>query len=125
MENVTVGQIAVLIAFIAALITGGIKIKDAVKKWLEALLKEKFDAQSKETKALSSKLDNLEKRLDNVDLENCKNYLVTFLSEVKRGEIKDEIEKQRFWEEFGHYTDRGGNSYIKRDVEELKKKGSI
>ena len=125
MENVTVGQIAVVIAFIAALITGGIKIKDAVKKWLEALLKEKFDEQSKETKALSSKIDNLEKRLDDVDLENCKNYLFTFLSEFKRGEVKDEIEKQRFWEEFSHYVDRGGNSYIKRDVEELKKKGSI
>lgn len=125
MENVTVGQIAVVIAFIAALITGGVKIKDAVKKWLENLLKEKFDAASKETKLLSSKIDQIEKRLDDVDLENCKNYLVTFLSEVKRGEIKDEIEKQRFWEEYEHYINKGGNSYIHRDVEELKQKGKI
>lgn len=125
MENITVGQIAVGIAFLAALITGGVKIKDAVKKWLENLLKEKFDAASKETKALAAKIDSIEKQLANVDLENCKNYLVTFISEVKRGEVKDEIEKQRFWEEYKHYTDKGGNSYIRHDVEELGKKGLI
>lgn len=125
MENITVGQIAVGIAFLAALITGGVKIKDAVKKWLETLLKEKFDEASKETKTLSAKIDSIEKQLANVDLENCKNYLVTFISEVKRGEVKDEIEKQRFWEEYEHYTHKGGNSYIRHDVEELKKKGAI
>lgn len=125
MENITIGQIAIAVAFIAALITGGIKIKDAVKKWLENLLKEKFDAASKETKALADKIDALEKRLADVDLENCKNYLVTFISEVKRGEVKDEIERKRFWEEYEHYTHEGGNSYIRHDVEELAKKGLI
>jgi hypothetical protein len=125
LENITVGQIAAVVIFIAALITGGVKIKDSVKKWLENLLKAKFDEVNDKTDKLSLKIDKLEERLDSVDLENCKNYLVTFLSEVKRGEIKDEIEKQRFWEEFSHYTDRGGNSYIKRDVEELKKLGKI
>lgn len=125
MENITVGQIAIAVAFLAALITGGVKIKDAVKKWLETLLKEKFDEASKETKTLSAKIDSIEKQLANVDLENCKNYLVTFISEVKRGEVKDEIEKQRFWEEYEHYTHKGGNSYIRHDVEELKKKGAI
>lgn len=125
MENITVGQIAIAVTFLAALITGGVKIKDAVKKWLETLLKEKFDEASKETKALSAKIDSIEKQLADVDLENCKNYLVTFLSEMKRGEVKDEIEKQRFWEEYEHYTRKGGNSYIHHDVEELKKKGTI
>lgn len=125
MENITVGQIAIAVAFIAALITGGIKIKDAVKKWLENLLKEKFDEVRKEIKAVSDKVDNLESSLFDVDLENCKNYLVTYISEVKRGESKDEIEKQRFWEEYKHYTDKGGNSYIRHDVEELGKKGLL
>ena len=43
MEQITIGQIAVGIAFLAALITGGVKIKDAVKKWLEGLLQSRFD----------------------------------------------------------------------------------
>lgn len=125
MENITLGQIAIVVAFLAALITGGVKIKNTVKKWLENLLKEKFDEQRKETQALSIKIEKLEQSLFDVDLENCKNYLVTYISEIKRGEVKDEIEKQRFWEEYRHYIDKGGNSYIRHDVEELGKKGLI
>ncbi len=115
MENITLGQIAIAVAFIAALITGGVKIKESVKKWLENLLKEKFDT-------VNNKIDAIEKCLTDVDIENCKNYLVTYLSEVKRGETKDEIERQRFWEEYKHYIDKGGNSYIRHDVDELGKK---
>jgi hypothetical protein len=125
MEHITVGQIAVAVAFIAALITGGVKIKDTVKKWLEGILKEKFEEQKRETDAIKASVEGLRTQLSTVDLENCKNYLVTFISEVKRGEQKDEIERQRFWEEYQHYIDQGGNSYIHRDVEELKAKGII
>lgn len=125
MEHITVGQIAVAVAFIAALITGGVKIKDTVKKWLEGILKEKFEEQKRETDAIKASVDGLKAQMNTVDLENCKNYLVTFISEVKRGEPKDEIERQRFWEEYQHYCDQGGNSYIHRDVEELKAKGVI
>ena len=126
LENITVGQIAVFIAFVAALITGGVKIKDAVKKWLENLLKGKFDEQSKENKALSDKIDKLEEKTDKVDFENCKNYLVTYISSIKRGEEKDEIEKERFWENYTRYTeDYDGNSYIKGEVKKLTDKGLI
>lgn len=125
MESITIGQIAVAVAFIAALITGGVKIKDAVKKWLTGVLKENFDKQAQETRALSEKIDKLEHQLCNVDLENCKNYLVTFLAEVERGELKDEIEIQRFYEEYQHYTEKGGNSYVKEKVSKLKQKGYL
>lgn len=125
MESITIGQIAVAVAFIAALITGGVKIKDAVKKWLTGVLSDKFAEQKKETDAIRKSVEDLKGQLNIVDLENCKNYLVTFISEVKRGELKDEIERQRFWEEYQHYIDKGGNSYIHRDVEELKAKGWI
>ena len=118
MENITVGQIAIAVAFLAALITGGVKIKDAVKKWLETLLKNKFDE-------LEKSINDLKKTIDNVDLENCKNYLVTFLAEIERGEVKDEIEIQRFYEELGHYTEQGGNSYIKEKYAKIKSKGLL
>lgn len=129
MESITVGQIAAAIALLAALIAGSIKIKDAVKKWLENLLKDKFDSLEKKN---SERFDTLEasfKELKNqnnvIDLENCKNYLVTYISEVKRGEVKDEIERERFWEEYAHYTGKGGNSYIKQNVEMLRSSGKI
>ena len=125
MEQVTIGQIAVGVAFLAALITGGVKIKDAVKKWLENLLKEKFDAVKLENEKIMSQLSAIKTDLKKVDNENCKNYLVTYLASVERGDEKDEIEKERFWEEFSHYIDQGGNSYIKEKVNKLKNKGMI
>lgn len=113
MEEITLGQIGIAVAFLAALIAGVNTLKKSIKDWLNAALKEQFDAMNK-------RFDTIEKRLDNVDIENCKNYLVTFLAEVQRGEMKDETEMQRFWEEFEHYKNLGGNSYIKNKVEELK-----
>lgn len=113
MEYITLGQIAVGAAFLAALITSVTSIRKLIKDSINAALKERFDGLEKSNKEIL-------KRLDTVDIENCKNYLITFLSEVSRGEPKDEIEIQRFWEEYEHYTSKGGNSYIHRRVEELK-----
>lgn len=118
MENITIGQIAVGVAFIVALIGGLTSLKKSVKGWVEAALKDRFDSIDKSQKEIL-------KRLDLVDLENCKNYLITFLSELARGEQKDEIEIKRFWEEYEHYCACGGNSYIKHKVEELHGKGAL
>ena len=70
-------------------------------------------------------MEKLQKGLKDVDLENCKNYLVTYLAEVERGEPKDAIERERFWEEYGHYISEGGNSYIKEEVQRKKAKGLL
>ena len=118
MENITIGQIAATVALIVAIIGGITSLKKSIKGWISASLKDQFDAFEK-------KQDEILKRLDNVDLENCKNYLVTFVAEVARGEKKDETEKQRFWEEYEHYVQKGGNSYIKNKVDDLKSKGLL
>lgn len=113
MENITLGQLSAALLFIVAIIAAAQSLKKSIKSWLNAILKERFDIIDKSQAEII-------KRLDTVDLENCKNYLVTFLSEVNRGEPKDETEIQRFWEEYEHYIDKGGNSYIRNKVEDLK-----
>ena len=118
MESVTIGQAAATLAFILALIAGIQSLKKSIKCWLDAALKDQFAELEKTQKSIL-------KRLDSVDIENCKNYLVTFLAEVGRGEMKDETETQRFWEEFEHYQNLGGNSYIKNKVAELKSKNRL
>lgn len=115
MENITIGQAAGALALVVAVIAGIQSLKKSVKSWLSAALKDQFTALEQTQK-------DILKRLDTVDIENCKNYLVTFLAEVGRGEKKDETELQRFWEEYEHYQKLGGNSYIKNKVEELKGK---
>jgi coenzyme F420-reducing hydrogenase alpha subunit len=126
MENITIGQIAVAIAFIAALITGGVKIKDSVKKWLTNTLKESFDAQTKQIEEVKRTVDNIQTQLKTVDMENTKNFLTTEIASLKRGEVKSEIEMQRFKEEYDHYINAlKGNTYIKEEYEKLKAKGWI
>lgn len=118
METLTLGQAAAALAFILAVIGGITSLKKSIKSGIESALKDKFDELEKTNKEIL-------KRLDSVDLENCKNFLVTFLAEVGRGEIKDETELQRFWEEYSHYEKLGGNSYIKNKVSELKAKNRL
>ena len=115
MEQITLGQAAAALALIVAVITGIKYLGKTLKDGLNSAFKEQF-------KPFEAKQDEILKRLDSVDLENCKNFLVTFLAEVGRGEVKDETEMQRFWEEYEHYQKLGGNSYIRNKVEELKGK---
>ena len=125
METWTLGQMAASLALIVAVIAGVQNLKKNIKTWIEEALKTRFDSIDKQNEKILEKIDEVDKRLDKVDMENCKNYLVTFLAEVRRGEGKDATEFQRFWEEYDHYTSKGGNSYIREDVEDLKKRGLL
>ena len=100
MEQITLGDIATWAAFIVALGGSVAAIIRGVKKVVEKLLLP-------------------------LSLDNAKNYLVPFLSKVERGEPVDEIELERFHEEFTFYTSHGGNSYIKSRVNKLQKEGKL
>ena len=100
MEQITLGDIASWAAFIVALGGSVAAIIKGVKKVMEKLLLP-------------------------LSLDNAKNYLVPFLSKVERGEPVDEIELERFHEEFTFYVDHGGNSYIKSRVSKLQKEGKL
>lgn len=100
MEQITLGDIASLAAFVVALGGSVAAIIKGVQKVVEKLLLP-------------------------LSLDNAKNYLVPFLSKVERGEPCDEIELERFHEEYQFYVSHGGNSYVKSRVEKLKKTGKI
>lgn len=118
MDNVTIGQIAAAVAMVAALITGLGIIGQRLKKYIKSA----FDDS---TTTITARLDKLEHRVEKVDSEACKNYLVPFLAGVERGNPVDEIEKERFWEEYQHYVEIGGNSYIKSKVEKLQREKKL
>lgn len=100
MEQITLGQIASWAAFVVALGGSVAAIIKGVKKVVEKLL-------------------------EPLSLDNAKNYLVPFLSKVERGEPCDEIELERFHEEYQFYVSHGGNSYVKSRVEKLQKAGKL
>lgn len=118
MTAITLGQIAEALTLLVGLFTGIGYLHMTLKKWLKKIMDE-------QTKSIDTKIDELNKRLDLIDLETTKNYLVQFISEVKRGETISETERQRFYEQYEHYLASGGNTYIRTEVEALQKKGYV
>ena len=116
MENITLGQIAIAVALVVGILTGAKYLNDQIKEWFVKSLQTQFDEIKEEIKAVREELRD-------TDLESTKNFLVSFLSGVAKCEQVDEVERLRFWEEYEHYTEIGGNSYIKEQVEKLKAKG--
>lgn len=118
MEQITLGDIAVALTFIVGLLTSAGYLRKHFKDWLGQTFTPQFDE-------LKTQINGLSERVEEVDMEGCKNYLVRFLADVERGEPIDEIERERFWERYEHYLNGGGNSYIKRKVENLVKEGRL
>lgn len=79
---------------------------------------------------LNEKLDkmkeDIQKDIKKVDEECTKNFLVSFLKDVERGEPIDDVERERFYEAYDHYSnDLHLNSYIHKKVEKLEKEGKL
>lgn len=118
MEQITVGQIAVAITFIVGLIGGISYIRKHLQSWIAESLKDQF-------KTVDDKIDSLKDHMKEIDLATCKNFLVARLAEVEKGLLWDEIERERFWEQYEHYIKIGGNTYIQQKVDKLKSEGKL
>lgn len=90
------------------------KLKNIAQEWLK-----------KGLEPISKKLDSLDEKIDGVDLNSTKNFIVARLEEVKRGDTLDDVTKMRLYEQYEHYQKLGGNSYIRDSFEELQKQNKI
>lgn len=122
-QSLTLEQISVAILFIVGLI-GGVKyLKNGIKEGLEDFLSKTLDARFK---TLNDKLNEIQDSVTELDVYTTKNFLVRFLADVERENYIYEPEKQRFWEEYDHYTKSlGKNSYIKEWVKDLQDAGKL
>lgn len=70
-------------------------------------------------------------QLRNVDENLCKNFMARYLKDIEYGNKVDDIETERFWELYDHYTKPvkdgglGLNSYFHSKVEKLQKEGKL
>lgn len=111
-QNLTLLDIGLIVAFIVGLIEGVKKLKKMIKDFFKGLLDDQFAA--------------LNVRLNDIDKQTCKNFLVRYLADIERGELIYDAEQQRFWEEYDHYVDElHENSYVKEWVAKLKKEGKL
>jgi len=125
MEQITLGQIGTIVAFLVTLITGLGFLLKKLKEFISNSLTKEFEDIGKRFDTIDGKMDELSSRIEDTDMNATKNFLVRFLADVEQGQILDGVEWARFWEQYDHYTKCGGNSYIKEKVEEFKTKGLL
>jgi len=118
MESITLGEISNVLIFIAGVLASGGAIAGFMSKRFGKIMSEQL-------KPTNEKLDSLAESIDEVDMANCKNFLVQSISELENGRELDKVAQERFWENYDHYTNMGGNSYIHTAVEKLKKENKL
>ena len=95
MEAITLGQISSILTWIVAFGGSITAIMVALKKIIE------------------KQLSPINHKIEKLDMNQCRNYLVEFLADVENGVKKDETQIKRAYEVFDHYKqDLNGNSYI-------------
>lgn len=97
--KMTISDIAVFLGLIAGIITSLGVILVPIKKSL--------------TKVIKNEIEPINQNIKNLDVGQCKNFLVRFLADVEQGQKLDQVEKERAYEIYDHYTnDLKQNSYI-------------
>ena len=71
------------------------------------------------------KKKDLDEKIDEDQMDNCKNYLVQAIAKVEAGGKLSPVEMERYYENYDTYTKLGGNSYIHSETEKLKKEGLL
>ena len=103
--NITIGQISTFLAFIVGFISSILYLSNFIQKVLKKAFKP------------------IEDNIKNLDISQCKNFLVRFLADVEQGNELDKVEIERAYEIYDHYTnDLKQNSYIHQRWNELMSK---
>lgn len=106
MENITIGQISTFLGILAGIITSGSIIIVFIQKSLKKLIK--------------NELEPISTQIKNLDVSQCKNFLVGFLADVEQGNELDKVELERAYEIYDHYiNDLKQNSYMHKRWEEI------
>ena len=71
------------------------------------------------------KQDDIKEEIKQIQLDNCKNYLVQAIAKVESGQDLSPVEKERYFENYDTYVKLGGNSYIHTETERLKEGGRL
>lgn len=118
MESLTIGEIAIALAFVVGIITSITFLHKTMKDWLSKSLKGQLDS-------IDRKIDGLHDRINDVDIVSNKNFIIRFLADIDKGVWLDDVEKERFYEAYNHYIEINGNGYVKHKVEQLEKDGKL
>jgi len=102
MEKLTLGEVLGALTFLVSFIGALSYLSNVLKKQVNKTLKPIQDS------------------IKELDVSQCKNFLVRFLADIEQENEIDEVEKERAYEIYDHYTnDLNQNSYIHKRWTEL------
>ncbi len=118
MQDITLGTLSLNVLFLGGFIGGClVLIKYTKSAFAKVITKPITDLLQNNKKELDEKITNLQSDLNNkintLGADQCKNYIVRFLSDVENGEKLSEVEIERAYDAYEKYTNLyHGNSYI-------------
>lgn len=119
MENTTLGEISNVLVFIAGILASGGSIAVFFSKRFGKMME-------KQLQPINDKIDTVSKQVSQVDIDNTKNYLQQTISAIDAGAKLDKAGKERFYENYDHYTnDLNLNSWVHKEVERLEKENKL
>lgn len=123
MESAIATVIVAIIGLIGIIIQT--KSHNKLKKQQDVLatVDSKIDKLRKESKEDDKRLNE---KLDNIDMDNCKRFLIVEMTKIKDGMyIPNEEQKRMLHETKSRYNHDGGNSYVDGMFENLQQKGLL
>lgn len=119
MESISLGNLGSFIIYISSLIGAGAVIVKFTLGRLQKVINESL-------RPTNEKIDVLATKVNQVDVDNSKNYLQQTFSALDAGEKLDSVAIQRFYEVYDHYTDELHlNSWVHIEKERLEREGKL
>lgn len=141
MEQVTIGQIFIMLAKIAGVIGSvSVVIGIIVKFWrwlskkemnpildeMAKMEKRIMDKMIENDTEINSKIDKLTQDVNNLDVSECKDVIVSFIAAIEDGAAIDAVFEERAYEAMDRYENvLHQNSYIHKRWEEVVGKKNI
>lgn len=133
MENIMIAvitSVAAVVTAIVSAISANINSKSSkiIKRQNELLEKSKLYTDQNDEKILEKIKEmnlNISADIKDLQISECKNYLVSMIDRIENGDKLGEAAKQLFYEKYDLYNKLGQNSYLNASIEELKIKRKV
>lgn len=129
-ESITIGDISNVLVFLAGVLSSCGVIASFMSKHIRRIMDKEMGAVKKciydSIAPLDEKIEVLADRVRQVDVNTTKNYLQRAITAIDNGEKLDLAAKERFYENYDHYTnDLKLNSWVRKEVERLEKENKL
>ena len=136
LESITLGQVAIALAFVVALWKSLDFIKEkhtsSIKKMIEACwtthdekIVSMINEQNKKISSIQDSLNDTKSHMVELALISQKNFLTRCFNDLENNVGLSDVIIERIADSYKLYIESGGNGYIKAEFEKLKEQGKI